>query len=101
MSDVVPLNHNRRLTPEEYEQERLSLRETYGDSKRGAGVRYEQELARLFARSGWTQEELAKKEGRSQNYVSAHLCFGRFVKFIAGRNNFQKHAKKSNRVSVS
>lgn len=29
-----------------------------------AGIRWEQDLATLFYRSGWTQEELARREGR-------------------------------------
>jgi hypothetical protein len=35
----------------------------------------------LFYRSGWTQEELAKKEGKSQRWVSYQLLFGRFLEF--------------------
>jgi transcriptional regulator with XRE-family HTH domain len=44
-------------------------------------VRWEQALAVLFARSNWTQEELAKKEGVSQRHIGRHLCFGRFLNF--------------------
>ena len=41
-----------------------------------AGIRWEQELAILFHRSGWTQQELAKKEGKGQNTICRYLLFG-------------------------
>jgi transcriptional regulator with XRE-family HTH domain len=41
----------------------------------------QQELARLFYRSGWTQEELAKKEGKSRQWIDQRLRFGRFLEF--------------------
>jgi transcriptional regulator with XRE-family HTH domain len=41
-----------------------------------------QELAALFHRSGWTQEQLAKKEGVKQPRVSQLLLFDRFLNFI-------------------
>jgi hypothetical protein len=38
-------------------------------------------VAALFYRSGWTQEELTKKEGRSHDWVSLQMRFGRFLSF--------------------
>jgi hypothetical protein len=35
----------------------------------------------LFYRSGWTQEELAKKEGKSPQWVAQRIRFGRFLNF--------------------
>jgi hypothetical protein len=70
-----------RMTDAQYEKERTELRETYGDNRRQAGVRWEQELAKLFARTGWTTEELAAKEGKTYNFVMKQLRFGRFLNF--------------------
>ena len=47
----------------------------------------------LFYRSGWTQDELAKKEGKSQNYISERLTFGRFLNFIATAINLETFPK--------
>jgi hypothetical protein len=44
-------------------------------------VRWEQKLALLFVRSNWTQEQLAKWEGKSQKWIDQHVRFGRFLTF--------------------
>jgi hypothetical protein len=75
------------MTDADYDRERAVLRETYGANKTEAGARFEQELARLFYRSGWTQEALAKKEGKSQRWVSYALLFGRFLDFSTSGAN--------------
>jgi hypothetical protein len=41
----------------------------------------DQAMAILFDRSGWTQEELADKEGKSQDWAALRLRFGRFWNF--------------------
>jgi hypothetical protein len=63
------------MTDAEYEAERARI----APDKAAAGIRWEQALAGLFHRSGWTQEKLAKKEGKGQQYVSRLLVFGRFL----------------------
>jgi hypothetical protein len=70
-----------RMSDADYERERAQIRATYGDSKGSAGARFEQELAKLFHRSGWTQEKLAEKEGKNQKTISRWLVFGRFLDF--------------------
>ena len=68
-----------RMTEADYERERQRLRETYGDSKGEAAARFDQELAALFYRSGWTQEQLAAKEGKSRQWIGYHIIFGQFL----------------------
>jgi transcriptional regulator with XRE-family HTH domain len=79
-----------RMTDNEYERERQRLRDAYGDTKKDAGVRFEQELARLFFKSGWTQEELATKEGKSQQWIAQRVRFGRFLDFTTTVVNLEK-----------
>jgi hypothetical protein len=49
--------------------------------RRDRGARWDQSLAKLFTRSGWTQEELAKAERVNQKTISRLLLFGRFLNF--------------------
>ena len=70
--------HN-RMTLDEYRAERQRL----AKDRQDAGDRWEQDLARLFERSGLTQEELAAEEGKSQSWVKERLRFGQFLSFSA------------------
>jgi hypothetical protein len=79
MSEIIPLHG--RMTAAEYDAERARLTATYGESSAQAAAKRDQALARLFARSGWTQQELADREGKSQDWVSLRLRFGRFLNF--------------------
>lgn len=67
---VVSLSAARRLSAEDYAAERNRLWMVYGASRDEAGNRFEQELAKLFTRSGWTQEELARVEEKPQAWIS-------------------------------
>jgi transcriptional regulator with XRE-family HTH domain len=78
-----------RMKETEYDQERTRLRGLYGDSRKEAGARFEQALATLFYVSGWTQEELAKKEGKSRVWVQQRLQFGRFLNFVTTVTNLE------------
>lgn len=68
-----------RMTVAEYEAERAKL----APDRATAAIRWEQDLAGLFYRSGWTQDELAKQEGKSRTWCVYMLCFGRFLAFAA------------------
>lgn len=74
------------MNAEQYQHERQRLRDLYGSDAESAEqptAKRDQALAELFCRSGWTQEQLAAAEGKSQFWVSKHLLFGRFLAFIS------------------
>lgn len=50
-----------------------------GNSSAEMAIKRDQERARLLAESGWTQQELALRLGRSQRWISYQLLFGRFL----------------------
>jgi transcriptional regulator with XRE-family HTH domain len=78
---IVELPKSNRMTAEDFDRERADLDARLPrDSKRLAALR-DQEWAKLFYRSGWTQEELAKAEGKSRPYIDKLLRFGRFLDF--------------------
>jgi hypothetical protein len=39
--------------------------------------------------SGWTQKQLAKKEGKDRAYIARRLLFGRFLSFVPTGTNAQ------------
>jgi hypothetical protein len=75
-----------RMSVADFERERARLQGLYGDSRKEAGARYEQALAKLFYVSGWTLKELATKEGKGKSSVSRMLIFGRFLGFLETEN---------------
>lgn len=76
---VTNIEDARRLSADEFAKKRAGIRQHHGSSGSEAAARYEQELARLFAESRWTQEELAKAEGKSPQQIARMLRFGRFL----------------------
>ena len=86
LAPVIDITEPRRMAPSDYEREREAIRATYGDSSGEAAALRDQALAKLFYRSGWTQEELAAKEGKSRSYLAQRLIFGRFLSFVATGN---------------
>lgn len=73
----------RRMTESELKSELARIDATYGKSSTEAGARRDQELAAVFYRSSWKQEELAKVVGKSAFWVSKRLLFGRFLGFLS------------------
>ena len=82
------------------------IEEQYQARREGADAYRDQEMARLFEESGWTQEQIAGRMGKRQVWVSQRLCFGRFLSFIASGDNpdlavnlterrFREHWKRS------
>lgn len=85
-SNVVNIG---RMTVADYERERAALRETYGENSTEAAAKRDQALAKLFYRSGWTQEELADKESKSPQWISYRVRFGRFLQFSTTVEKFE------------
>jgi hypothetical protein len=76
----VPRRHDHGVALRSHPHARL--RELYDESSVEAAAKRDQALAQLFARSGWTQEELARKESKTQQWVAYRIRFGRFLHFI-------------------
>lgn len=83
---IERIEDHRSMNDAAYERERQQIRETYGDSGIEAAALRDQALAKLFHRSGWTQERLAAKEGCSRSRVTQRLTFGAFLAFATDRN---------------
>ena len=81
MSSVIEFAATGLMTDAEYQAKRASLRALYGDTAQDRTARFEQGLARLFVESGWTQDQLALKEGQSRPWVTVRVRFGRFLDF--------------------
>jgi len=69
-----------RMIEAEYDQERARLRVLYGVRSKN-NAKLDQAIALLFARTGWTQEELAAKEPRARAQIARLLRLGRFLTF--------------------
>jgi hypothetical protein len=80
--DKIALFPHGAMAEADFDRERARLRGLYGDSRKEAGARYEQALAKLFYVSGWTLERLAKKEGKTKSKISQMMIFGRFLGFL-------------------
>ena len=55
----------------------------------------DQELAKLFYASGWTQQELADKEGKSQQGIGQHLRLGMFISWFTTTGSKHENLPKN------
>ena len=81
--DTVVSFKPHRMSGADYDRERQRIANTYGDSRTDAGTRWEQALAKLFWECGWTQDEIALRERKSQKWVDQRTRFGRFLFYAA------------------
>lgn len=70
------------MTVEEFCAERDRIRVTYGDGTRTPQAKRDQELARLYDKSRWTQRALAEIESIASSYTCYRLRFGRFLNWL-------------------
>jgi hypothetical protein len=54
---------NGRMTEAQYDRERAKIAPTKREAMNESGVRWEQQLAELFYRSGWSAPQLRQKIG--------------------------------------
>jgi len=83
----IPIESARWMSADDYKREREEIRATYGDSSVEAAAKRDHALGALFYRSGWTQEDLAKAEGKSRQRITQSLLFGRFLSFATTGSN--------------
>lgn len=76
-----------------YELRRQQIEDQAGAMQERVDAYRDQKLSLLFVQSGWTQERIAEKEGKSVRWVYYRLQFGRFLIFCTSCANSQKPAK--------
>ena len=79
VAEIHTLHQNLVMSDSEFDQECEKLHRTYGDDP---VARSEQAWAKLYTRSGWTQQKLAEKVGVQRPRVAQLLLFGRFLNFV-------------------
>jgi hypothetical protein len=77
--DNVTAMRGGHMTEAQYDKERAKIAPTKREAQAVAGVRWEQQLAALFYRSGWNTVQLAAKEDKSKTQIKRLLIFGRFL----------------------
>jgi hypothetical protein len=87
---------NVRMTEAQYERERAKIAPTKREAMNEGGVRWEQQLAELFYRSGWSAPQLVAKERRSESAIKRLVLFGRFLGFAQHEANAENLPKNLN-----
>jgi hypothetical protein len=77
------------MTDAQFDARIKEIEAHYNNRRQGADALRDQELARLFHESKWTQEAIAQKMGKSQNWVCCHLKFGAYLEIIADGYNLK------------
>jgi hypothetical protein len=75
------------MTDEEFDARVQAIEQGHAQRCKAADAWRDQEFARLFNECEWIQDKIASKIGRTQQWVSLRLIFGRFLSFIAPRNS--------------
>ena len=75
------------MSPKPFNEDQFDARLKHIEEQAGAmqarvDAYRDQEIARLFVQSGWTQERIAQRMGKSQQHISRLLLFGRFLVFM-------------------
>lgn len=79
MNDSPTMTLPNTMSREEFSAAWQEHLKTYGPNKQTAGAKSEQHMSDLFARSGWTQDQIAGVVGMSFQHVSRMLNFGAFL----------------------
>ncbi len=61
------------------------IEKEYARRREHADAYRDQEMARLFEKSGWTQERIAERMGKTKGWVCLRLTLGRFLAFTTGK----------------
>jgi hypothetical protein len=75
------------MTDKEFDIKLIHIEEQYQAGKVENEGRRDQDLAHLFQESGWTQERIAKRVGKSQQWVDKQLRFARFLAYYTCSNS--------------
>jgi hypothetical protein len=67
------------MTEQQFEARWLENREQRHAEATAVTGKWDQADALLFLESGWTQERIAEKTGKSRPYITQLLCFARFL----------------------
>jgi hypothetical protein len=80
------------ISDQQFDERLATIKRTYDSAREGVEAGLDQELARLFVECGWTQAKISQRMGRSHQWVSYRLLFGRFLSFSTDRGNLKSLA---------